>query len=682
MYLAVSSDRRHARVDVPPGTSVAAVRGLLEAEGITRGVLDAGIAVAVEKATRTGLVQPGVLVAQGTAPRAGTDMAVRFLAPRPLSRPPDLSDLMRLFGSGSIDAIEAGAGACIGWLVRSGQPLAEYSVTGGRPGEDLFGAAIPPPPPARSLAVGPGAELRETVVVATRMGYAGLHEGRLTVLSPIWVGPGGEAAWLVRVPNFEGSARSLEADLHESLLASGVVRGADVAAIRDAAQGTGGPTHRLAAAIQPETPPPPAPRFTFEHAFRPGLAREDGSTDFRERNMFPAVEAGALLLEVAEPVWGRPGWTVTGEPIPSLPVPKVEVIASQNVRGEVVDGVHRLFAEVEGTATVRADVRVGRPQLRYRWRVAVRPALSINGDVDFATGNIDAGGNVAVRGKITKGFRVTATGDVRIGGEIEDGAHVEAGGSVQVGLGIMGAHTRVEAAGAIEARFVNEATLLAGEDVRVQRYIHDAQVQAGGWVRVAGRGGRGVGGITGGHVVARHGVESRTLGSTYTGRTLIEVGLDSRLDVRIAEVRGAFDEADAELAEVAARLGVATFDEASVRGLISDEPEQRQALLAEIRRARPILHRQVIAKEQREALEGERDALLADARVLVEETTHAGVTVDIREHRYAVKDPIEQARFRFDREAYPPRVVWRDAQQHSEAGKGPRPSAKRRKSLI
>ncbi len=680
MHLVVAPDRRHARLDLPPDASAASVRALLDAEGIVVGVDHAAIDEGLRRAQAVGQTVPGVLVAQSPPPKPGTGVKVRYRLPPGATQLPPLTDLVHLLGAANIRQIEEAGATVRGWLVRPGQLLGQLKVEGGRPGEDLWGRPVPPPPPARAVHHGDGVEVRADGVYATRLGYAGAQEARVTVLPPIWVDPSGDAAWFVRLPPLGEGPQLTVGDLSEALLAAAVVRGADTAAMRRCVQGAAGIVHCIARAIPPENPPAPTPRFTFDHALHVGTEREDGTTDFKERNMFPAVEAGALLAECPEPGPGRDGVTVTGQPIPARAPPKLEIIGLDHVRHELVDGVHRLYAEIGGTATVQSDVRRSSRGERYRWKLAVRSALKINGDVDYATGHIDAQGNVAVKGKVTRGFRVTATGDVRIGGELEDGAIVEAGGDVQVGLGIIGAETVVEAGGTIRARFVHEAHLEAGGDVLVQRYIHDAQVKAGGWVKVAGRGGRGVGGITGGRIVARRGVESRTLGSAYAGGTLVEIGVDDHLTARIADTRDRFEQADDALRAVAARLGLTTFDEPSVRGLITEDPVQRRALLAAVREARPTLHRQVLAREQLDALNRELESLVHDARVLVEEITHPGVTVWVGKHRCDVVDPIEKARFQFDPNAHPPRVVWRDpGTAHASAHRG---SSRRRRSLI
>ena len=119
----------------------------------------------------------------------------------------------------------------------------------------------------------------------------------------------------------------------------------------------------------------------------------------------------------------------------------------------------------------------------------------IRGDVDFSSGNINFIGDVTISGGVTSGFEVKAGGDIEVDGVVES-ARVESGGNITLHKGIAGAEKgMIQADGAITARFIENARVMAGGDVTVSDAIIQSIVWSGASVRCEGKRGTIVGKI-------------------------------------------------------------------------------------------------------------------------------------------------------------------------------------------
>lgn len=257
-----------------------------------------------------------------------------------------------------------------------------------------------------------------------------------------------------------------------------------------------------------------------EHAQRTEAAVSGNHrVDFREMVKGPAsVEPDMVLARKVPLVPAVDGFTVKGKVIPAKKAKDLELrrIAGQNTR--VAEDGTSIVATTGGMAS-----RVGE-------RIAVLPVHTVDGDVDFSTGNVYFEGNLQVRGAVKPGFKVTATGSVTIGGTVE-GATIEAGGDVTVNGGIVGQKEGViRAGGAVTARFVQEAEIHAGGSVTIGSEIRESTVISERKVTVGGPGR-----IVGGRVRGRDEVEAKEAGSQSATPTSVQAGWGEQLEVEEVE---------------------------------------------------------------------------------------------------------------------------------------------------
>lgn len=134
-----------------------------------------------------------------------------------------------------------------------------------------------------------------------------------------------------------------------------------------------------------------------------GLQEDEyGKVDFRESRIIPTVERGKVIAVIHPPIPGKPGMTVTGEPLPPKQTLPIELKLGKGVA--LVDG--KLVA-----------TESGRPKFESRERranVAIFPKLIHRGDVNLESGNIRFLGDVDIYGGVNEQMCVEADGDILV----------------------------------------------------------------------------------------------------------------------------------------------------------------------------------------------------------------------------------------------------------------------------
>lgn len=138
-------------------------------------------------------------------------------------------------------------------------------------------------------------------------------------------------------------------------------------------------------------------------------------------------------------------------------------------------------------------------------------------NVDLSTGNIRHIGSVHVRGRICEGFSLKATENITVGDVIEN-AEVSAGGCIRVHKGIKGKGNRSITAGTcVYAPFMEHAVVSAGEDIFSSAILNSTIISQG---KILVRGEKGQ--ILGGSCRA-HEVEATRIGNDANVPTIIEI---------------------------------------------------------------------------------------------------------------------------------------------------------------
>lgn len=317
------------------------------------------------------------------------------------------------------------------------------------------------------------------------------------------------AAWLLLLPPV-GRGRSLtQLTLEQQLVDQGAIHGVDTELISRLLQL---PDRYFCLFLIARGIPPVAgkdgyvldrvPRETSEPSSKLG---ELAKADYNMLHLVRKIEKGEVICEIVRATKATPGVTVSGELVPGKDGEKPEIPAGRNTA-----------LSEDGRYLVAA--RSGHLEFSGL-NFLVKPVLTIEGNVDRSTGDINFLGDVHIRGDVTSGCTVRAMGSIQIDGAIEV-CTIEAGENLIVSNGVQGQdHAVIRAHKSVFAKYLEHCTVYARNSVQADCII-DCEICSNGMVRV--RTGRGA--IIGGVIRAAQEVTAAVIGSKAERLTRIVLG--------------------------------------------------------------------------------------------------------------------------------------------------------------
>ena len=358
------------------------------------------------------------------------------------------------------------------------------------------------------------------------------------------------SAWLFLFPPLNGGADLTRDDVDSALKGSGVVYGADEALLDTMAR-----NHiymKLARAAQGRLPVDGVDGYVIDHVARTKeisfTENADGSVNFKELNLIDHVAAGDVICEIVAAVPPQDGCDVEGTVLPGREGQPPMVPMGRHTR--LNSEKNALVAEIDGQISFAAG------------KFNVESVLTVPGDVDAATGNMDVIGSVVIGGDVLEGYTVKATADITIRG-IAEGCTLIAGGNVTLYRGINGNQRGViQAGGSVTAKFLENCTVDATGSIRSESIINCTVVSQG---QVLANQGRGV--LIGGEITACQGVEARIIGTNSHRATSIVVGSTPDFLQSLAETSLAVEDMSRELEQLERNISY-------LRGLDTLSPAQ------------------------------------------------------------------------------------------------------------
>lgn len=196
----------------------------------------------------------------------------------------------------------------------------------------------------------------------------------------------------------------------------------------------------------------------------PGVRREDGSLDFRDRRILVPVAEGEPIGRIEAAVEGKPGRTVQGEAIEAAPPGELQVRLGDGV---VVEEDGRVIAGRVGARSVDSEGAVDVVELH------VHP-----GHVDLTSGHVETKGSLEIARDVTVGMAARAGRDLMVGGTV-DGGRAEASGSIEIKGGAIGREQgRIRAGEDLSVRHALGIELFARGRITVARSVSTSELAA------------------------------------------------------------------------------------------------------------------------------------------------------------------------------------------------------------
>lgn len=360
--------------------------------------------------------------------------------------------------------------------------------------------------------------------------------------------------------------------------------------------------------------------FNTDRRAKPTL-KEDGSVDFFQLNVVQHCDKGDVLAKLIPEDPGKAGMNLLGQRIKPRDVKKAVLKYGNNI-------------EISEDNTTLTSMVNGHVEL-IEGSVFVSDVLVVE-NVDNSTGNIDYEGSVQVNGNVGTNFQVKAKGNIEVKGVVE-GAVLEAGENIIIARGVNGmGKGSLKAGGNIVSKFLQSVFAQADGYIASESVLH-SRLMAGTEVNVDGRKGF----ITGGSVSAVNSVNVKTLGSAMGANTIVEVGVDPSLAVKLQEIQQKIDEGQKEIQSIQQVL-ISTKKKAAQGVKLSPEQLQYVQTLVEANQIKSKQTAEMVEEMEQlhEQMKGRNGAC-----VVVRDTVHSGTKICIGDVSMTVQKETQYCKF-------------------------------------
>jgi uncharacterized protein len=249
----------------------------------------------------------------------------------------------------------------------------------------------------------------------------------------------------------------------------------------------------------------------------------DGRIDYKKSANILMTEKGDLLARVFHHTNGAPGVNVYGENVAANAGKPALLTAGKGVRTS--ENGKEFYADMNGSILLNGTI------------IEVVNTYVVNGDVDYATGNIQFNGNVVINGTVLDGFEVKADGDIIVM-KIVESARLEAGRDIIIKGGVQGKGKGLVAAGRdVRAGYAQNARMEAEGNIFIDNYAINSYLFTSKCLIMNNK----KGAVIGGEVFAQRGIDVKALGSETGVKTMVDAGNDYRALRRLAEIDQVID---------------------------------------------------------------------------------------------------------------------------------------------
>lgn len=343
-----------------------------------------------------------------------------------------------------------------------------------------------------------------------------------------------------------------------------------------------------------------------------------GRVDFKNLNTYIMVAEQQVIAKKFPPTAGSPGRDIFGKVVPAKPGKDIAWPIGQNVE---ITSDNQMVAAIAGHIIVQNK------------RICVIPAIEVDGDVDLSTGNINFSGNVIVHGSVQVGMSVIASGSIEIMGTVYGG--IVEGKNVIVRMGIKGMNRgHIRAEGSVITKFIENAIVDAGDEIKVSEVILQSQTTAGKRVIVEGRHGS----IIGGRTSAGEEIRAKTAGSHLAANTDLEVGINPALRDEYAMLRQATKENNSLLDKTQKALNILRANQANL------SPERQEMLLNLTKSQFMLMGQAETMRKRLQELESSFEKI-RNGRIRIADTAFPGVKIVVSTIVMPIRDIVRCCSF-------------------------------------
>lgn len=365
----------------------------------------------------------------------------------------------------------------------------------------------------------------------------------------------------------------------------------------------------------------------FEYLFETNLSQkpimlDNGTVDYKNIKMIELVEAGQEIAIYHPPTKGTNGYNLLAQ----------FKMAKQGAELPALKGTG--FERLEDGVTYCASV--GGKITELNNRVNIFPVHELYGDVDLSTGNIEFNGDVIIHGNVLEGMSVKATGTITVDKVVES-AYIDGKKGVILRGGVLGKNgAKIRSKGNVSALFFEYADVEVEGDIDADSFL-DSRVYAGGQIRLNGKKGCIVGGMT--HAV--RGVEAREIGNMVGANTEVSVGVHMTVYGQIATIEREMKDDESQLARI--EEGLVQFETIMrQKGLSFRDDPRRMALVKEkVRLSAQIAGRKGKLEDLQAII-----AASANASVVVIKDVYPGSRICVDEQHVQVKEEQRSVEFK------------------------------------
>jgi len=370
-------------------------------------------------------------------------------------------------------------------------------------------------------------------------------------------------------------------------------------------------------------------KFDHDTGLKP-KEREDGTVDFRDLGLVKNISKGGVLCQMTPPKPGKDGMNIYNQIVPFVEGRRPTFPSGTNtVISE--DGLS-LLANVDGCIEFTKST------------VNVSDVFIVRGDVDSASGNINAVGSVIVQGDVVEGFFVKAGKDISIRGMAE-GATIEAKGTISISNGMNGMGKGIlRAGGNVVGKYFENAIIFSDNDIYAD-VLMNCKVTVGGSIVLKGHKAL----MIGGSYQAAQKIFAKTIGSSSRTVTSVSISSKELTDMLVADKEEGTAELENELLK--AQTALKDFQEQflilSKQVLFHGQNDaQKQGLLmkaATLKKSQLTEAVEVIKARLKKASEVKNN--LTDYKIIGTNIVYAGTKMTIGPHTVNLNDDNSNTKF-------------------------------------